>query len=375
MSDRVQKEFETRLQKIREAMAKRHISHLFVPISVNQRYMCGLNLIKRERLTAAIVPRKGDVTIVCPYFELERIKQQFRLSDGEVVGWKEHEDPYTYVSKTIGDGDKNVAVEPTAWFSEYSKLAKALPSAAFVNAGPLFTELRSIKSEWEKDNIRRAIEIIREARRAMFTQLRKGITETEACEILRTEGAKRGGENPHPHGVHLGINTSYPHGGNEDVHLTEGTVILVDAGVFCQGYRSDISRTTTFGRPPSRFSEIFEIVREAQQTAIAHIGPGMLPEELDRIAHAFIDKSGYGEYFPHRLGHGLGMEVHEPPYIAPGQTVPLQVGNVFTVEPGIYLPGHFGIRIEDNVIVTGDGCEVLSQPVDTFEPIKHEQGG
>jgi len=144
---------------------------------------------------------------------------------------------------------------------------------------------------------------------------------------------------------------------------------MVDSGVEYEGYRSDITRMTTYGTPPDGFVEIFEIVREAQKNAIEAIKPGVSAESIDRVARSVIEKAGYGENFTHRLGHGLGMEEHEPPWIGPGQTEVLEEGMVFTVEPGIYLPEKFGVRLEENVVVTKNGHEVLSTPVQGFEPL------
>jgi len=360
--------FNERLSKLHNKMIEYDLDFIFLPVSVNQYYVTGLNLKKSERLTAVIISREKEAIIICPAFELDRIKEQLKLeaTTSRILTWEEQEDPYRIVAEFIGLNEHKIGIEATSWFSEYSQLSVYLPKSTFINVQGIFASIRLKKTEWEKQKIIKAINIIDKAREAMLKKLHIGMTEIEASEILRSEAISRGGENPSLHGVHLGINTSFAHGGDQNTTIKEGTPILVDAGVYCDGYRSDITRSTTFGAPPSDYLEIFNIVLKAQKAALSKIKPGIAAESIDYVARQVIEKAGYGKYFNHRLGHGLGMEVHEKPWIGPGQKEPLETGMVFTIEPGIYIPGRFGIRIEDNVFVNENGCEILSKPISGF---------
>lgn len=175
-------------------------------------------------------------------------------------------------------------------------------------------------------------------------------------------------------GVYFGKNTSSAHGGSAEIALEKGTVVMVDSGVEYEGYRSDITRTTCFGMASEEFKDVFQIVSDAQREAIDVIKPGVTAEYVDSAARDVIERAGYGKYFTHRLGHGIGMEEHEPPWIGPGEHTVLREGMVFTVEPGVYLPGRFGVRLEDLVVVTEDGCEVISNPVQGLCPISCDSG-
>jgi len=362
--------FETRMNKLQQQMQEEDIDLVFLPISVNLRYITGLNLKKRDRLIAAIIPKNGEPAIVVPTFEVERIENGICLENYTLLSWEEDENPYAAISGWIQPKKPKVAVEGKAWFNEYSQLFKAHPTAVFTDACELLGSLRIRKDDWEKDQIKEAIGIAAEAREATLSQITKGMTESEACKILCDEELAKGAEmNLTSHGAHFARNSSMPHGGNEDIMITEGTVILIDHGVSVEGYNSDITRTTAYGQPEEEFERIFDVVLTAQKQALKAIQPGLSAEQLDSIARDVIVTAGYGKYFSHRLGHGLGMEVHEPPWIGPGEKGLLEAGMVFTVEPGIYIPGRFGVRIEDDVMVTDAGCEILSDPIDTMKTI------
>jgi Xaa-Pro aminopeptidase len=361
--------YNNRMSKLQRKMLEYELDYIFLPVSVNQYYITGINIKKTERLTAVFISREKEVIIICPAFELGRVKEQLKLNVSCILTWEEQEDPYKIIEKFLGNKAYKIGVEATTWFREYKKLAHYLPEATFVDVDEVIGSLRIKKTNWEKQNIINAINIIDEAREAMFARIQIGTTELEACEFLRYEAIIRGGKSPSLHGVHLGVNTSFAHGGNDNIAIEEGTAIFADAGVYCNGYRSDITRSTTFGSPPPGYTNIFKVVLKAQRAALSAIEPGIIAEDLDFIARQIIKKEGFGEYFMHRLGHGLGMEVHEPPWIGPGQTEALEPGMVFTVEPGIYIPGKFGIRIEENVIVTENGCEILSKPIEGYKAI------
>ena len=358
--------FDERLSKAQKAMVEYGFDFLFIPAGINQRYISGLTNKRRERLYAVVIPQTGEAVVVCPAFELDRQQKQIGLAVDRFLTWEEHENPYTLVATAIGKGKPTIGIDPKAWFNEVEPLTQALPAAKMVGAYDLFTSLRMRKDDWEKEMIKEAIDINETAREVMFDSLRDGMKESEAVAKFEYEAVTRGGENPHPHAVSVGINTGFAHSGKEEAWITDGTVIRVDSGVFVEGYRGDVTRMAVFGTSPKNFDKVFDIVLRSQQAALAAITPGMPLEELDQVARDVIENAGYGKYFTHRLGHGIGMEVHEPPWVAKGEKAPLEVGMTFTVEPGIYFPGEFGVRLEDNVVVTQNGCELLSPPVEDY---------
>jgi Xaa-Pro dipeptidase len=366
-------EYEKRLSCLRMQMSTKGIDLLFVPASVNMRYVTGLAVDKTERLVAILVHQEEDPVIICPSFEVERLQNLVSLKNVHFLPWEEEEDPYkvikSWLQTTNIQSNCTIGIESKSWFSEYVKLAKNLPKATYIDAGEIFTTLRLIKSNYEIMCIQSAISIIDEARNSLFANVYTGMRQSEARALLCYEAMKRGGVNPVWWGVYFGDNTSSAHGGNKEVVLEKGMVIMVDSGVDYQGYRSDITRTTCFYEASKEFEAVFRIVRDAQLQAIDSIKPGVTAEYVDSAARSVISKAGYGKYFTHRLGHGIGMEEHEPPWIGPGQCTMLKEGMVFTVEPGVYFPGRFGVRLEDIVVVTENGCEVLSALAKDFYPI------
>ena len=191
-----------------------------------------------------------------------------------------------------------------------------------------------------------------------FARLAPGVTEKEISSAF-------GGENV----VQFGPSAAIPHGAATDRRLERDQAVLIDAWDNPEGYFYDITRSTWFGKPTDDYRRVWEIVHEAQAAAIERAAPGVACREVDRAARAVIEKAGYGEYFTHRLGHGLGIDVHEAPYMVEGNDIALEPGMTFTSEPGIYLPGRFGVRIEDDVVVTQTGAESLSPRVERLEPI------
>ena len=208
--------------------------------------------------------------------------------------------------------------------------------------------------------MRRAIEITEDAIAASFDQLQPGMRDVDVAEIVSKELEKRGTRGGAL--VQFGPQSALPHGGTVDAVLAENTVVLIDGGCRFQGYSSDITRTRWFGEAPSaKFKEIYGVVRAAQDAAMAAVRPGVEAQMIDKAARDVITKAGYGQYFTHRLGHGMGMDGHEPTYMVHGNTRKLEPGFVFSVEPGIYRLGDFGVRLEDDYMCTETGGELLSR--------------
>jgi Xaa-Pro aminopeptidase len=355
--------FRRRLERAQAELAARKLDFLVATPSTNYEYLTGYNPGRSERLIALILPVAGAAAVVSPSFEVERIKQHSAVT--AVHGWEEQDDPYVLVRDVVlglapSGKAGTIALESSTAYQSYLRLGAALPGWTIVDAAPVTERLRVIKSPEEVALIRRAIAITQDAMAATFAQLAVGVTEVEVARVLSNEMQRRGA----PGGglVQFGPSSALPHGGPAGPKLTRETVVLIDCGCRVGGYESDITRTIWFGEHPSNeFRKVFNTVHDAQTAAIALGHPGTPCQEMDRAARKVITSAGYGQYFTHRLGHGLGMDGHEPAYLVEGNATPLEPGMVFTDEPGIYQLGKFGVRIEDDCLMTESGVEVLSR--------------
>src|SRR5216117_1199585 len=355
--------FARRLDRARGELKARGLDLLIATPGTNYEYLTGYNPGRSERLIALLLPVAGAPAIVCPSFEVERIKRHSVIT--ELHGWEEQEDPHVLVRDTVrglrrGSGSGTIALESSTAYQTFLRLGRALPGWKFVDAAPVTERLRVIKSAEEVALLRRAIAITQDAMAATFGQLAVGTTEVAVAHALSREMEQRGA----PGGglVQFGPSSALPHGGPAGPKLERETAVLIDCGCRVGGYTSDITRTIWFGDHPSdEFREVFNVVHDAQTAAMQLGRPGTPCEAMDRAARQVITAAGYGRFFTHRLGHGLGMDGHEPEYLGEGNTTRLEPGMVFTIEPGIYQLGKFGVRIEDDCIMTDRGVEVLSQ--------------
>src|SRR6059058_5617734 len=351
--------FARRLDRARGELKARGLDLLIATPSTNYEYLTGYNPGRSERLIALLLPVVGAPAIVCPSFEVERIKRHSIVT--ELHGWEEQEDPHALVRETVRRlRPGSVALESSTAYQTFLRLGRALPGWKFVDAGPVTDRLRVIKSPEEVALLRRAIAITLDAMAATFAQLAVGTTEVQVAQTLSREMEQRGA----PGGglVQFGPSSALPHGGPAGPKLERETVVLIDCGCRVGGYTSDITRTIWFGDLPSEeFRKVFNVVHDAQTAAMTLGRPGTPCEDMDRAARKVITAAGYGPFFTHRLGHGLGMDGHEPEYLVEGNSTRLEPGMVFTIEPGIYQLGKFGVRIEDDCVMTATGVEVLSQ--------------
>lgn len=348
-----------RRQKARELMSDQGLAAILMEPATDFTYLSGASFGRSERLLTLIIPQQGETTIVAPSFEVERVARVIG-TEGRILGWEEHQSPHQLVAEALTSlGRGRIGIEPSTRYGIVSRLQGAMPDWQFVDASELFTRLRIIKSDKELALIRRAVSITQRAIAATFASLEAGITERDVAgylsEQMSLDGARGGGL------VQFGPSSALPHGGPGVASLELGMPVLIDAGCRVHGYTSDITRTHFFGDAPSpEYREVFNTLLAAQTAAYEAGRPGMECQELDRIARRIIEEAGYGSYFTHRLGHGMGMDGHEPPYLVEGNRRPLEPGMVFTIEPGIYLPGRWGVRIEDDFVVGDDRLEPLS---------------
>ncbi|HET9793510.1 MAG TPA: Xaa-Pro peptidase family protein [Thermoanaerobaculia bacterium] len=348
--------FRERQEKVREQMARRRIDALFVTPSTNLRYLANLSIGRSERLTALLLPAKGPAVVVTPFFERPR-SEKTGVFD-RIETWQESEDPFALCGKVLGTG-RTVAVEGSTALHAAERL-RAAAGAALRDGTDLLDALREIKSPAEQGFIRAAGIRTVAAIEATWARLRAGMTELQGAEILSEEFVRAGV--PSDGLVQFGPSSALPHGGPGGRPLAAGDVVLIDCGCLVEGYTSDITRTACFGKPSDRVRRVYDVVERAQRAGIDALAAGVPGEKVDAAARKVITDAGFGEFFTHRLGHGLGMDGHESPYLVSGNGRPLAAGNVETVEPGIYLPGEFGVRIEDDFAVTAGGRDRLSPP-------------
>src|SRR5256885_15957415 len=355
--------FAQRIQRAQEELKSRKLDLLVVEPSTNFQYFAGYNPGRSERLILLMIPATGVPAIVCPSFEVERIKRNTTISDAR--GWEEQEDPWLVVAKA-GQEMKprgragEVAVEPTTSYQSYVRLTTKLRGWIPRDGSPVTERLRILKSPEEIALIRQAIAATEASIAATFSQLAVGMSERDVAALMSREMASRG--SPGGGLVQFGPSSALPHGGPSAGKLARESVVLIDAGSRIEGYTSDITRTIWFGdAPPEEFKKVYNLVHDAQTAAMQSGKPFTTQcQELDRLARKTISDGGYGQNFTHRLGPGIGLDGHAPPHLVEGNETRMENGMTFTIEPGIYQLGKFGVRIEDDCLMTENGIEVLS---------------
>jgi Xaa-Pro dipeptidase len=248
------------------------------------------------------------------------------------------------------------------WFTAFEKIYGKFKQAQFIKASSIIGELRKHKTEDEAEKMRKSSEYAEKALGKIIPMIKAGMREYEVRDLLEMEMKEQGMTSPSFETIiGSGPNSALPHYTAGDRVLNAGDSIVIDFGGMYQGYCSDMTRTVMLGKATAEYKEVYETVKEAQKRAEEAVKPGVKASEIDEAARACIAEKGYGDYFIHKTGHGIGMEVHEEPYISDISNTVLKPGMAFSIEPGIYLPGKFGVRIEDLVIVTEDGAEVLNK--------------
>lgn len=342
-------EVKSRWDRTRDDLIKNHKNALIVPLGVNFGYYFGKESKPSERLILGIIPANEEVFIIAPSFEKSNIIKATGIED--VITWEETESPYKVTSKEFKERKigSNLISDPHLWIIEAQKLEKEL-QIKIQSGHDIIDGIRMKKSEWEIRQLKAAAKASTEGILAAIPQLKVGITELEFQKIINRELTLQSGSNLSFGLIQFGENSAIPHSMPSHKKLHNDNVVLLDCGTPINGYQGDITITVPFGKPKD-FQKIYDIVFEANRKALDADKEGMIPAELDGIARKHITEAGYGKYFTHRLGHGIGIEVHESPYIVGTNHSPLQEDNCHTIEPGIYIPGKFGVRIEDDVWV------------------------
>jgi Xaa-Pro aminopeptidase len=339
---------------------------VFTPGS-DLRYLCGYSAHAMERLTALVVPARGEPFLVVPRLEAPMVDASPAGALGlHVQAWDETDDAFAVlareVTRRLGRAPARVAVGNRTWAEHALGVQRALPGSALELAAPVVDWLRMVKNAAEIDELAAAGAAIDRVHARMASMLRVGRTEAEVGADIAAAILEEGHIGVDFTIVGSGPNGASPHHDVSARVIEAGDVVVVDiGGETAAGYRSDCTRTYAVGKAPGPdVAEWYGVLQEAQAAATAAVRPGVAAEEIDAVARRVITDGGYGEYFIHRTGHGIGLDTHEAPYIVEGNELPLVAGMAFSVEPGIYLPGRCGARIEDIVVCTGDGVRNLN---------------
>jgi Xaa-Pro dipeptidase len=360
-------EFHARARDAQELMsaAEPKIDALILGPGSALYYFTGIHWGLSERLLALVLPRTGEPVLVCPAFEESRMRESLRYPV-DVRVWQEDESPTKLIAAALAErhlSPGRIGIEETLPFTFYDHLRAAAPDCTFVSADPITIACRSIKSEHELSFLRAACLATCNVYREVFAALKEGMSEEEIGNLVTAGFAKRdlrGGAL-----VLIGAAAALPHGSKQPHKLRDGDVVLIDGGCTVEGYESDVTRTGVFGKPSAKVQQVFEILRKAQDAALDAARAGKFSGSVDDAARAVVVAGGYGpdyKFFTHRLGHGLGLDGHEHPYLVRGSKTVLAPGMTFSNEPGIYIPSEFGIRCEDDMVITPQGPAQLLTP-------------
>lgn len=349
-----------RIERARKAMAEQGIDWLLVGASADLFYLTGYDAHVSERLNLLVLPVDGEAGLVVPALEAPRVGQASHLAPLYV--WEDHERPAEVVAGLLGDlANERVAVGNQLWSAFLLRIQAEVGGGQWIEAGPLLRELRMIKDEAELAALSEAARLTDEAwEEFIVAGPLSGQTERQALHRL-TELTEQRGLRDLWGICASGPLSASPHHATSDRTIADGDTVIFDWGGTIDGYYSDVTRTVHVGEPDDEFHAVYDLVRAANQATLEAVRPGVACGELDRTARAMFEEAGHGEAFLHRVGHGLGLEVHEEPYLVGGNELPLAAGMVFSDEPGLYFEGRFGVRIEDTVVCTTEGGRRLNE--------------
>ena len=371
VSDRVwpiaTEEFQRRVGQAQRLMreAKPRFAAVYLAPGSSLYYYTGIRWSGGERLFSLVIPAKGEPLIVAPAFEEGRARELLRWPMNVRV-WQEDENPYAVVARWLaerGVRTGRIGVEETMRFQFFDGLRKAAPSLTYVSADPVTAGCRMRKSEHELDLMRLANHATVDVYRAVFAALREGMTERDVRNLISQGFQKMGLQGGAL--VLFGQWAALPHGTTQPQKLKDGEVVLIDGGTSVEGYASDVTRCAVLGKPSEKLQRAFETVRRAQDAALEAARAGRACGSVDDAARQIITGAGYGkgyELFTHRLGHGIGLDGHEHPYLVRGSKIVLEPGMTFSNEPGVYVKGDYGLRLEDIMAIRADGPAELLTP-------------
>jgi Xaa-Pro dipeptidase len=368
-------ERQARLNRARELLGSEKLDALLLMGGTSLRYFANMDWGLSERMLALVLPASGRAFVVCPAFEKDRAAEQIDAgplkANADVLTWEEHESPYQRVAdglraRNITTG--RLGIEETVRYVFANGAAAVLPALTLASGTPVSAGCRMIKSAHEIELMRLASAVTWKAYEAAYRALKDGMTQHDFARLVSQAHERLGF--PGGAGVQVGPYSALPHGSAKPQVIRQGTILLIDGGCQVEGYSSDLSRTFVLGKATDRMKQVFEIEQRAQKVALATARPGVECQAVDAAARKVISDAGFGpdyKYFTHRVGHGMGMDGHEWPYLVRGNTLPLQAGMVFSDEPGIYIPGEFGVRLEDDMHITEGGSELFTRTSPSLE--------
>ncbi len=361
-------ERKARIARAQELMRENKIDAMVLTQGTSLEYFGAIRWSGSERLFTMVVASKGDPFFVSPAFEEDRAREQIALGPGgkdpRVMIWQEDESPYLRVAgglKERGIATGNIGVEETVKFVFSNGIAKASPGAKLVDGTPVTAGCRMIKSDHEVELMRLASQVTLAAYDAAWKSLKEGMTQNDFQALVSAAHARLGF--PGSAGVQVGQYSALPHGSVTPQIIKKGEILLIDGGCQVEGYHSDISRTFVMGKPTDKMQRLFDVVHQAQTAALKAARPGVACQDVDAAARKVIADAGFGanyDHFAHRVGHGMGMDGHEWPYLVRGNATKLVHNMTFSDEPGIYIKGEFGVRLEDDMHITANGAELFT---------------
>lgn len=367
-------ERQARIVKAQQLMTEHKIDAILLAGGTSLSYFTGVRWGNSERLFATVIPAKGQAFCVCPSFEEGRAREQLNrgpLEAAEVLTWHEDESPFKLVAsglRSLGYSTGVLGIEErTPWvFSD--EIAKAAPGLRLTSATPVTAGCRMIKSAHEVSLMQLANSATLKVYEAVYRSLQPGMTQSQASELIAAAYERVGfrGEAS----VEVGEYSANPHGSTTPQVIREDTIVMIDDGCLVEGYNSDITRSFVLGKPTDKMKRVFDIVHQAQKAALSAAKPGVECQAVDAAARKVITDAGYGpdyDFFTHRVGHGIGMDGHEWPYLVRGNTLRLQPNMTFSDEPGIYIKGEFGMRLEDDMHITEDGAQLFTPQSPSLE--------
>ena len=371
-----------RIEKAKRLMVEHKIGALVLTGGTSLVYFAGMRWGGGERLFACVIPVKGEPFFVCPAFEEDRAREQIALGPfggdhADVRTWNEDESPYALVVRGLknrGLGTSAIGIEETTKLVWSDGIASAAPQAKVVLGTAITAGCRMIKDAHEIELMQVANTATLKVYNAVYQAIQPGMTQHDVSNLI-SQAYRRVGF-PGEASVQTGPYTALPHGSSTPQTIKEGTIIMIDDGCTVEGYQSDITRTFVLGKATDKMNKVFDIVRRAQNAALKAAKPGAPLESIDAAARGVIVDAGYGpgfKYFSHRLGHGIGMDGHEWPYLVKNnmfgwaRSLRAQPGMAFSNEPGIYIRGEFGVRLEDDMHITTDGAKLFTPQSESLE--------
>jgi Xaa-Pro dipeptidase len=368
-------EREKRFAKAQELMRTQQIDAIALIGGTSLVYFTGVRWWNSERLFVCVLPQKGAPFYVCPAFEEERAREQMREAPqggaSKVYTWQEDEDPYPLVAqglKDLGLSSGKLGIEERVTFVFSDGLRRANPSFETVSAIPVTAGCRAVKSAAELKLMQLANDATLQVYEAVWKSVAPGMTNRDVSAMIGRAYERVGF--PGDASCQVDASSALPHGSVQPQTLRQGSLVLIDDGCTVEGYQSDISRTFVIGKATDRMKKVFDVVHRAQAAALAAAKPGAACGAVDAAARKVIDDAGFGPayaHFTHRVGHGIGMDGHEWPYLVKGNAMPLEAGMTFSDEPGIYLRGEFGVRLEDDMYITTDGAALFTPQSPSLE--------